>query len=181
MFNDYPPQCRFTKETELQYIEWLFPQNKKFISYAVVIIIAFIVLITGADFFSDDRTFDFFSGIRLLQAATTSLALVILYAFSQKNALKRFGVPSYRLGYPNVDSTNTSTLPASAPYVSSASYLAKHLASTLVSPFLFFWRHPIFATGDYRQKTSKRYRSKSSQFTNPVSIKSGDQFQIIMT
>jgi signal transduction histidine kinase len=88
MLNICSVEYRFTREAELQYIEWMFPQNKKLISYAVLIIIAFIVLITGADFFSGDRTFEFFSVITLLRVSIICLALVILYAFSQKNALK---------------------------------------------------------------------------------------------
>jgi len=39
MFDMRPHQYRFAKETKLQYIEWLFPQNKKLIGYAGVIII----------------------------------------------------------------------------------------------------------------------------------------------
>lgn len=88
MLSIYPDKYRFAEETELQYIEWMFLRNKRLIKYAVIIIIAFIVSITGADFASEDRTFDFFSIIILLRLLITFLALVILYAFNQENSLK---------------------------------------------------------------------------------------------
>lgn len=88
MFKIFPAQYSFTPVLEAEYLDWMFPRNKRLINCAVIIILAFIVFITGADFLSEDRTFGLFSVITLLRIIMFSLVLIVLYAFNHKEPIR---------------------------------------------------------------------------------------------